>query len=294
MTKMLAQYANVVIDPQERAKVSAAYEHAVRPSEDPAFVAKIREEHRARLETAPPALPAESQLNIDRASAAKRRAIEAKAEHTQSTAQLEKERADLTRARQKEEALDVKRSKAKFELLTPLDTGGVRIPAKLRDDQSAKDIANKRRELQKTADFGGTSRSYKSKKAEFDAWHATTTSVKELDPVISSYNALIAKTPSTKAGKATQKKLINRITKLELRKRGIKAGTITKSELAGIKSTSTKRKTEETGERAAKRRKPASRRVGRGLASAKTRKKPAKASKPVEKHVLNPNARYFI
>ena len=294
MAQMLAQYANVVVDPQHRAKVSDAYDATVRVSEDPAYIAEVRAKHATRLATQPPALPAHKRQNIARAHAAKRRLVEAKEEHTKSAAQLEKERADLTRAKQKESALAVKATKAKFELLTPLDSGGTRLPTKLRDDQSAKDLATKRSELQKNADFGGSSRSYNSKNAAFDAWFDSTSDVKDLNPVISSYEALIAKAPSSKAGMTAQKKLVKRITKLKLRKRGLTSGTISKSQLSGIKSAPAKRKSKETGTRRAKRQKPASRAVGRGLASAKTRKKPAKASKPVKKPVLNPNARYFI
>ena len=108
------------------------------------------------------------------------------------------------------------------------------------------------------------------------------------------YKALISKAPSSKGGNTTSRKLVKRLLKLETRKHGIRSGTISKSQLVGIKSTPAKRKAEKTGKRKAKRQKQAPRRVGMGLASAKTRKKPAKASKPVKKPDLNSNARYFV
>ena len=229
MAEMLAQYADVVVDKQHRAKVSDAYDATVRVSEDPAYIAQVRAAHATRLATQPPALPEHKRQNIARAHAAKRRLVEAKDAHTKSAAQLEKERADLTRAKQKESDLAVKASKARFELLTPLDSGATKLPSKIRNDQSAKDLAAKRSELQKTADFGGSSRSYKSRNAAFDTWFDSTSDVKDLDPVISSYKALIAKAPSR--GNTMSKKLVKRIAKLVTRKQGLTSGTISKSKV---------------------------------------------------------------
>ena len=124
-----------MLSSKHSAKVSDAYDATVRVSEDPAYIAKVRAKHATRLATQPPALPAHKRQNIARAHAAKRRLVEAKEEHTKSAAQLEKERADLTRAKQKESDLAVKATKAQFELLTPLDSGGTRLPNKLQHER---------------------------------------------------------------------------------------------------------------------------------------------------------------
>jgi len=178
-----------------------------------------------------------------------------------------------------------------------LDSKSRRLPSGVKPTRELDALLKQRKKLWRIADTGAGGRRVTSTNSDFDKWLADQSDSKVLTKAKSSYRGVIGTfEPATSRGKSLHRSLADRISRIERRIKGIRSGSIQKSQISGsarsrsrepqdVPKKKKKRKIAITGEAVAGE-PPKKARIGQGFS--KKRKKVNKKPQPPSV------SRYFI
>ena len=173
-----------------------------------------------------------------RAAAATRARETGELRATETGAKAAATREQTGAAKERAATSAVESAKKTFMALSPLDSGAMKPPESIKNDQAVIQRADENRELLKNAKSEGTGQSYDSPNDLFDAFVDQSTTRKELEKVIHRIRPLLTKGGHTAAGRRDTIKLRKRLVKLNRRLDKVISGHITRSVTSGLKRAS--------------------------------------------------------
>ncbi len=140
------------------------------------------------------------------------------------------ERAGVESARRKTDEDAIQRWKSQ----SVLDSKSRRLPTGVKTTPELESLLKQRKKLWQSADTGAGGRRVTSTNKDFDKWLAEQSDSKVLTKAKSSYRDVIGTfEPGTDRGKALHRSLADRISRMERRIKGIRSGSIQKSQISG-------------------------------------------------------------
>jgi hypothetical protein len=173
-----------------------------------------------------------------RAAAATRARETGELRATETGAKAAATREQTGAAKERAATSAVESAKKTFMALSPLDSGAMKPPESIKNDQAVIQRADENRELLKNAKSEGTGQSYDSPNDLFDAFVDQSTTRKELEKVIHRIRPLLTKGGHTAAGRRDTIKLRKRLVKLNRRLDKVISGHVTRSVTSGLKRAS--------------------------------------------------------